>query len=184
MEYTVGGIGWARIGAGIGYSPYKLNANNIETFADRELQRLGSEDVLIFRERDAGLRIGGHTFRPTSPWQEEANIGFYHERVIAVTNDGTVISSHYEYGVVTGETDIETYFRSARARRAEFAFVGVKRNQDLDVFAAAFRESNLRRLPTRANVESRNFAGRTRFDYFRNNCQDHAQAVRGEFGFR
>jgi hypothetical protein len=79
MEYTVGGIAWARAVAGIGYSPYKMKVDTFVDFVNKNVGRLGEDDVLFFRERDMGIQASSHTFRPTSPWQEKLNLGYYHE---------------------------------------------------------------------------------------------------------
>jgi hypothetical protein len=177
MEYTVGGIAWARFGAGIGYSPYKLKASTLEDFSDDvTLEHGGSAKV--FRERFEGKTdMGTLKGRQTSPWQEHFNLGQYHERVIAITQDGKVYFSEFYEGIETGTETLQNYLEEAAERRSEFAFVGVKR----DFSITAFRNANPRNLPLNFEYGTGKFrANRSWYNKFSNNCQYHAAGVHAE----
>jgi hypothetical protein len=181
MEYTVGGIAWARFGAGVGYSPYKLKPSTLEEFSNKiPFEDQGS--AKIFRERFQGKTdVGTFRGRQTSPWQEHFNLGQYHERVIAITQDGKVFFNEFYSGVEHGvENNLSKYISQAAGRRSEFAYVGVKNEFNGNVF----RILNPRSLAAHSEYDSGNFVeGSARYNRYRNNCQGHAAAVREALGF-
>jgi hypothetical protein len=76
------GMFWARGIAGIGYRPFGMSVDDVDSMAARHFAKpVNAETALVFRVR----YNWSHAF--TTPLQEDLNIGNYHEGVLAITRD-------------------------------------------------------------------------------------------------
>ncbi len=196
-EYTVGGIGWARGLAGVGYRPFGIRSKNLEVFANAKLANLENREALIFRER---VPLRSTRLNWTSPLQEWRNIGVYHERLVAVTKEGTVFTNEvFESGLKRGRFNTVREFLDAPEAVEEggevvlkpkpstrLQFVGVKGN----FTGVTLGKLNPLRFPT--VEEAKIYKGMDqplpakfrRYDWSQSNCQDHTAAVLEELGTR
>ncbi len=173
IEYTAGGIFWARDLGGFGYKPFDMSAKNVDDMIADHVGS-GSNDVLVFRQRSAGFTA------KTTPLAERFGIGNYHEGVFAVGREGSWFgninvddSGQYIWKTAWGDTPWP-----ARAE-AEYQFVGTYR---ADAVKTAFLDRagaeahNQYELEQRANgkveIPEPNYS-----KYF-NNCQQNAARLR------
>jgi hypothetical protein len=82
MEYTAGGIFWARDLGGFGYKPFAMSAGDVDDMVAAAEEK-GESDVLVFRQRSKGFTS------KTTPLAERFGVGNYHEAVFAVGPGGS-----------------------------------------------------------------------------------------------
>ena len=71
VDTTLFGIFWSRLGAGVGYRPFGLTVDDLDTMSTTHFQNHQNIDqALVFR-----VRFGGNT----APWMRELHLGNYHE---------------------------------------------------------------------------------------------------------
>ena len=133
----------------------------------------------------------------TSPLQEWKQLGFYHERLIAVTKN-EVCSTEFLNEVRTNESPLgkeSEYFTNIRKQTTtRYRFVGRATNFDPDDFLAAnprnfasqkevveWKQAAQKAL--KENKDAPAFPG-DKYNKYTNNCQDHTQAVLGLLGMR
>ncbi len=192
-EYTVGGIGWTRGLAGIGYRPFGIKAADLESFVAKQ-GKLNAGEALIFRVQDRELtRYKGVSlkFTQTSPLQDARGLGLYHERLIAVTKEDVYSTEFFNREVLRENEEIEAgYFEDIRKENStRYQFVGRKTNFSGQQFSTA----NPRGFATKEQVVRWKEALKTnkdtpfpgnRYSTLGNNCQDHVRAMLELLGMR
>jgi RHS repeat-associated protein len=187
LELAGGGLAYSRGVVGEGYHPYTLKGTDVATM----VQHAGDGKFLIFRERTRGYNPLGWT----SPVSEKLRISNYHERIIAVSKDFSmmtevVVDVRANIGfrqckfagssVLPGSApDIQAFLGS---RTSRFQFVGeAERNK---AFNRSFMAANPSNFP-RGGPDGVVSYGekRARYHLLTNNCHSHAQGVLRALGF-
>ncbi len=191
-EYTFGGIAWVRLTAGVGYRPFGLKSTGFQEFV-RAQGDLGQDEALIFRVKDTEIfRYRGLSlhFGQTSPLQEWKNLGFYHERLIAVTREDVYSSEFFLGDVMHQNEELEDYVSMIeRDKSTRYQFVGRKQNFNAYQFDhanprgfASKEEVNAWKVRLKSNPDEP-FPGR-KYNTITNNCHDHVSAVIESLGLR
>jgi RHS repeat-associated protein len=192
VELVGGGLVYSRGLVGEGYNPYTLKGEDVA----RMVGQAKPTKILIFRERTQGYR----PWAPTSPLTERLKVSAYHERIIAVSRDHTMLSE------VVVDTDTNIGFRRFSSkgvsagtgtaidlknflgsRSSRFQFVG-EADAAGRSFARKFMRSNPINFPSEQEFKYRAaapqlLAGKAEYHLLRNNCHYHAQAVLKDLGF-
>jgi RHS repeat-associated protein len=201
-EYTLGGIFWARMVAGLGYRPFGLKSDSLHLFLRANWPEEG--EALIFRDyakggeatgniRESSASIGragvnagsewsGTGLNWTSPLQEGLNLGLYHERVVAVTNRGEVFISEFQRGFVTMRGDITSYIQHVSAENRRLELVGRKpgfnrwefMRLNPRKFLTEFQFAEYKQAMENGEVYDREFR---KYNRRTNNCHHHSAAV-------
>jgi RHS repeat-associated protein len=177
IEYTAGGIFWARDLGGFGYKPFDMSADDVNVMVSKHVESTDN-DVLVFRQRTTGLT------QKTTPLAERFGVGNYHEGVFAVGRQGSW------YGEIGLSDEGEYYWKTAWGNKpwssnakAQYQFVGKFRP---DAVESAYLE--------RGGLEARNayhFEGpegsvrapEPRYNKLLNNCQQNAARLRQRIQF-
>jgi len=192
IELTAGVIGYRGQNGTNVASGLKLSGEDVVKLATRKLDGAPDHTALVFRQRTATDLLGQEAAEIHSPLREAFNLGFYHERLIAVTKDEILQNEVYEEGVrlsVTRFQDFTAVTKTLAKADGKFEFVGSidvsddsvrakflgnQRNLPVDLNESGVENHELRRLTNKFN----------RYAPFTNNCQTHAYAVLKDLGFR
>jgi RHS repeat-associated protein len=185
IELSGSGLLYSRGIVGEGYHPYALKGEDVA----RMMERAGNQKFLIFRERTQGYRW----YAPTSPLTEGFKVSAYHERIIAVSSDYTMlnevvvdekgvgfrnVNSKGVFGGVPGSQHIEEFLQS---RKSRFQYVG---EADIGFFTRRFKGANPLNFPDADDLRlPSGTQGKAKYSLLRNNCHDHAQALLKALGF-
>jgi len=172
---TAGSMLVGRVGAGIGYRPFRLDASDVDRhLASHFNDGAAPQDALVYRMRQR-TRIGALALGGTSPLTEDARFNLtsrfpYHEGVLAVTADNVWYSSLQTSAYFGGERmDASRTIRWARENgavgatqvvgaspsvKSDFNFVGRVPAADVDqLFAGLHPQSS----------EAESYGGHMRF---------------------
>jgi RHS repeat-associated protein len=188
VELAGGGLVYSRGVVGEGYNPYTLKGEDVA----RMVEQAGPSKYLIFRERTQGYK----PWAPTSPLTEAKRISAYHERIVAVSQEHTMLNEvvvdadtgigfrkFNSKGVVGGTGTAVQIEKFLGSRSSRFQFVG-----EVDTVGTfigrRFRNSNPLNFPSENALKFPQLrAGKAEYSLLRNNCHDHAQAVLKDLGF-
>ncbi len=176
MEYTAGAVYNRSFSGANVRSGFTLDADGLAAKLNKELTNAPEDTALVFRNNREG--------RLVTPIQEASHLGFYHERLIAITKDGFVSNDLLQEGLRVREQNYTTFkalIADIKNQKGTFEFVGRVERFDEE----GFLDSNPRGFEYEPNSrESWDAAGGRKWSLIRNNCQVHAYSVLQEMGLR
>jgi len=192
IDTTLFGIFYTRFGAGIGYRPHNLAADDVDEMALGFLPAANSDPGPL-NDRALVYLVRQKTRRDyTTPWMEAHTIGHYHEYVLVLAKHNAMVS---ELDMYEGDTMEQSGYAVRNLSRGtdyapSRAAVGGMRPGSRARFIGAFdagstglamRRMNPLALPTTEQVEEAiRTTGRapdSTFDRYSRNCHDHAHSV-------
>jgi len=194
LELTAGSLLYRGLNGTNVASSFQLSSEDVVNLAGKELENAPKDTAVIFRQRTAFDRsqFAQNATELHSPIREALNLGFYHERLIAVTKDEILMSDLIDEGIrisATEFTDFNAISKELTSYKGKFEFVG-----SIDLSADSNRAKflgNPRNLPVSVNEsglenhELRRLTNkRNEYGPFRNNCQSHALSVLKDLGLR
>jgi RHS repeat-associated protein len=196
VELTAGSVVNRGINSTNVASSFQLSGEDVVKLAARKLDAAPDHTALVFRQRTAAFpgQFAQEAAEVHSPVLEALKLGYYHERLIAVTKDEILLNDATDEGVRLGVSKAQNFAGVAEklakyTSHGKFEFVGAidlsedsirakflgnQRNLPVDLNESGIENHELRRLTNKWS----------RYSPLTNNCQHHAYAVLQDLGLR